>query len=129
MKTTDDDYLFYNDEESLLESFAQRGILCSVGSSEVVVHLLQPLGFYLSETFLTEVREKSGILLVEDIIRYKGKEEEKRMNKVEKSTFYMCDTCEDIFKGAYEENYRNDAMCPHCKIGLLEEIQITKVKK
>lgn len=51
------------------------------------------------------------------------------MNKVKKSTFLMCNACEDIFKVAREENYRNDAKCPHCKIGLLEEIQITKVRK
>lgn len=51
------------------------------------------------------------------------------MNKVEKSTYMMCNACEDIFKVAHEENYRNDAKCPHCKIGFLEEIQITKVKQ
>ena len=51
------------------------------------------------------------------------------MNKMEKSTFLMCNSCEDIFKVAYEKNYRNDAKCPHCKIGVLEEIQITKVVK
>ena len=51
------------------------------------------------------------------------------MNKTEKSTFLMCNSCEDIFKVAYEKNYRNDAKCPHCKIGVLEEIQITKVVK
>ena len=51
------------------------------------------------------------------------------MNKVETSTFLMCNLCEDIFKVTHEENYRNDAKCPHCKTGMLEEIQITKVKR
>ena len=55
-------------------------------------------------------------------------QEGETMNKVEKSTYMMCNVCGDIFKVAHEENYRNDVKCPHCKIGFLEEIKITKVK-
>lgn len=51
------------------------------------------------------------------------------MKAGQKSTFLMCNACEDIYKVVHEENYRNDTECPHCKIGILEEIQITKVKK
>ena len=51
------------------------------------------------------------------------------MNKSKKPTFLMCNVCEDIFKVTCEENYMNDAKCPHCKAGTLEEIEIRKVKR
>jgi hypothetical protein len=43
----------------------------------VIVHLLQPSGLYLSESFLTEVGKK-GYLEVADIVGYIVKEKVKR---------------------------------------------------
>jgi hypothetical protein len=76
MNKTNDHYLFFNDRGSLFRYLAQRGILCSINADELIVHLLQPSGLYLSESFLTEVRKK-GCLEVEDIVGYIVKEKVK----------------------------------------------------
>ena len=73
MNKTNDHYLFFNDKESLFRNLAQRGTLCSINADEVIVHLLQPSGVYLSESFLTEVGKK-GYLEVADIVGYIVKE-------------------------------------------------------